>query len=144
MILVDPSVIGKGVVPTGRLRSNFVAARLDETDNRPLRAGKSQEHRLMRVFLVEDDAAAAAGIKKMLPTENFICDTTDLGEDGPEIGRLHDYDIILLDLKLPDIDGYEVLRRLRAGRVRIPVLILTELAELDHKIWVLASARTIS
>ena len=88
----------------------------------------------MRVLLVEDDAATAASIKMMLVNENFICDTTDLGEDGLEIGKLYDYDIILLDLMLPDIDGYEVLRRLRAARVRTPILILSGLAELDHKI----------
>ena len=66
----------------------------------------------MRVLLVEDDAATAASIDMMLKRENFICDTTDLGEDGLEIGKLYDYDIIILDLMLPDIDGYEVLRRL--------------------------------
>jgi two-component system cell cycle response regulator CtrA len=70
----------------------------------------------------------------LLINENFICDTTDLGEDGLEVGKLYDYDIILLDLMLPDIDGYEVLRRLRAARVRTPILILSGLAELDHTI----------
>src|SRR6202047_4792282 len=88
----------------------------------------------MRVLLVEDDATTAASIKMMLAKENFICDTTDLGEDGLEIGKLYDYDIILLDLMLPYIDGYEVLRRLRAARVRTPILILSGLGELDHKI----------
>ena len=88
----------------------------------------------MRVLLVEDDAQTAASIKMLLINENFICDTTDLGEDGLEVGKLYDYDIILLDLMLPDIDGYEVLRRLRAARVRTPILILSGLAELDHKI----------
>ena len=70
----------------------------------------------MRVLLVEDDSATAQSIELMLRTEGFICDTTDLGEDGLEIGKLYDYDIIILDLMLPDIDGYEVLRRLRAAR----------------------------
>src|SRR5205823_571395 len=88
----------------------------------------------MRVLLVEDDAAMAASIALMLRTENFVVDTTDLGEDGLEIGKLYDYDIIILDLMLPDIDGYEVLRRLRAARVRTPILILSGLGELDHKI----------
>jgi two-component system cell cycle response regulator CtrA len=88
----------------------------------------------MRVLLVEDDSATAASIEMMLRAEGFICDTTDLGEDGLEIGKLYDYDIIILDLMLPDIDGYEVLRRLRAARVRTPILILSGLAELDHKI----------
>jgi len=63
----------------------------------------------------------------MLRAENFIVDTTDLGEDGLEIGKLYDYDIIILDLMLPDLDGYEVLRRLRAARVRTPILILSAL-----------------
>ncbi len=88
----------------------------------------------MRVLLVEDDSATAASIEMMLRTEGFICDTTDLGEDGLEIGKLYDYDIIILDLMLPDIDGYEVLRRLRAARVRTPILILSGMAELDNKI----------
>jgi two-component system, cell cycle response regulator CtrA len=88
----------------------------------------------MRVLVVEDDSATAASIELMLRSEGFICDTTDLGEDGLEIGKLYDYDIIILDLMLPDIDGYEVLRRLRAARVRTPILILSGLGELDHKI----------
>ena len=88
----------------------------------------------MRVLLVEDDAATAASVEMMLKKESFVVDTTDLGEDGLEIGKLYDYDIILLDLMLPDIDGYEVLRRLRAARVRTPILILSGLAELDAKL----------
>ncbi|MEI6984681.1 MAG: response regulator transcription factor [Rhodospirillaceae bacterium] len=88
----------------------------------------------MRVLLVEDDTSVAKSIQLMLHTENYIVDTTDLGEDGLEIGKLYDYDIIILDLMLPDIDGYEVLRRLRAARVTTPILILSGLTELDHKI----------
>jgi two-component system cell cycle response regulator CtrA len=70
----------------------------------------------------------------MLKSEGFVCDTTDLGEDGLEIGKIYDYDIIILDLMLPDIDGYEVLRRLRAARVKTPILILSGLSELDNKL----------
>ena len=88
----------------------------------------------MRVLLVEDDSSTAKSIELMLHSEGFIVDTTDLGEDGLEIGKLYDYDIILLDLMLPDIDGYEVLRRLRSARVNTPILILSGLSELDHKI----------
>ncbi len=93
----------------------------------------------MRVLLVEDDSATARGIEMMLRKEGFICDTTDLGEDGLEIGKLYDYDIIVLDLLLPDIDGYEVLRRLRAARVKTPILILSGLAQLDNKVKGLAN-----
>src|SRR5918996_1312606 len=89
---------------------------------------------VMRVLLVEDDAATAASIELMLKKESFIVDTTDLGEDGLEIGKLYDYDIIILDLMLPDIDGYEVLRRLRAARVKTPILILSGLNDLDARI----------
>ena len=88
----------------------------------------------MRILLVEDDTATAKSIEMMLRSEGYVCDTTDLGEDGLEIGKLYDYDIILLDLMLPDIDGYEVLRRLRSSQVRTPILILSGLAELDAKI----------
>jgi two-component system cell cycle response regulator CtrA len=70
----------------------------------------------------------------MLKAEGLICDTTDLGEDGLEIGKLYDYDIIVLDLMLPDIHGYEVLRRLRAARVETPILILSGLSEPDNKV----------
>jgi two-component system cell cycle response regulator CtrA len=88
----------------------------------------------MRVLLVEDDSNTAQSIELMLKSEGFIVDSTDLGEDGLEIGKLYDYDIILLDLMLPDIDGYEVLRRLRSARVNTPILILSGLSELDSKI----------
>ena len=88
----------------------------------------------MRVLIVEDDSSTAKSIELMLKSENFTVDATDLGEDGLEIGKLYDYDIILLDLMLPDIDGYEVLRRLRAARVDTPILILSGLGELDNKL----------
>ena len=88
----------------------------------------------MRVLLVEDDSATATSISMMLQAEGFVCDTTDLGEDGLEIGKLYDYDIIILDLMLPDMDGYEVLKRLRAAKVRTPILILSGLSGLDNKV----------
>ena len=88
----------------------------------------------MRVLLVEDDSATAASISMMLQAEGFVCDTTNLGEDGVEIGKLYDYDIIILDLVLPDLDGYEVLRRLRLAKVRTPILILSGLTGLDDKV----------
>jgi two-component system cell cycle response regulator CtrA len=88
----------------------------------------------MRVLLVEDDSATAQSIQLMLKSEGYVCDTTDLGEGGLEIGKLYDYDIIVLDLMLPDIDGYEVVRRFREARVETPILILSGLAEPDNKI----------
>ena len=88
----------------------------------------------MRVLLVEDDSATARSIELMLKSAGYVVDATDLGEDSLEIGKLYDYDIILLDLMLPDMDGYEVLKRLRAARIKTPILILSGLAELDNKI----------
>ena len=88
----------------------------------------------MRVLMVEDDPMMAKGIELMLRSEGMVVDSTSLGEDGLEIGKLYDYDIILLDLGLPDMDGYEVLRRLRAARIATPVLILSGLSEADKKV----------
>jgi two-component system cell cycle response regulator CtrA len=88
----------------------------------------------MRVLLIEDEVTTSAKIEVMLQNEGIVCDVVGLGEDGLQQGKLYDYDIIILDLLLPDMDGYEVLRRLRAARVRTPILILSGLGELDHKI----------
>ena len=88
----------------------------------------------MRVLLVEDDASTAKAIELSLASEGIICDTTELGEEGLEIGRIYDYDIIILDLMLPDLDGYEVLRRFRAAKVTTPILILSGLSGPDQKI----------
>ena len=88
----------------------------------------------MRVLLVEDDPTTSKSIEMMLSSAGMILDITDLGEDGLEIGKLYDYDIIVLDLMLPDIDGYEVLRRLRSAKVETPVLILSGLTESEQKV----------
>ena len=85
----------------------------------------------MRVLLVEDDKATAQTIEAVLHKEGMVVDTTVLGEDGLEIGKLYDYDIIILDLMLPDMDGYEVLKRLRASKISTPVLILSGLSGAD-------------
>ena len=88
----------------------------------------------MRVLLVEDDPSTQKSVKMMLESANMVVDTTDLGEDGLEIGKLYDYDIIVLDIMLPDMDGFEVLRRLRDSRVNTPVLILSGLGESENKV----------
>ena len=68
----------------------------------------------------------------MLKSESFNVYTTDLGEEGIDLGKIYDYDIILLDLSVPNIKAYKVLQRLRTARVCTPVLILSDLGELDH------------
>jgi two-component system cell cycle response regulator CtrA len=88
----------------------------------------------MRVLLVEDDPSTAQSIELMLKSEGMVIDVSSLGEDGLEIGKLYDYDIIILDLMLPDIDGLEVLRRLRDSRITTPVLILSGMNESENKV----------
>jgi two-component system cell cycle response regulator CtrA len=88
----------------------------------------------MRVLLVEDDSATAHSIELMLKSEGFNVYTTDLGEDGVDLGKLYDYDIILLDLNLPDMSGFEVLRSLRVSKVKTPILILSGIASIEDKV----------
>ena len=88
----------------------------------------------MRVLLIEDDAATAKSIELMLSGEGFNIYTTDLGEEGLDLGKLYDYDIILLDLHLPDMHGYDVLKKLRLSKVSTPILILSGMNETDTKV----------
>jgi two-component system cell cycle response regulator CtrA len=88
----------------------------------------------MRVLLIEDEQTTAKAIELMLGTEGFNVYTTDLGEEGLDLGKLYDYDIILLDLNLPDMHGYDVLKKLRVSRIATPVLILSGINETDSKV----------
>jgi two-component system cell cycle response regulator CtrA len=88
----------------------------------------------MRVLLIEDDSATAQGIELMLKSEGFNIYSTDLGEEGIDLGKLYDYDIIVLDLTLPDMNGFDVLKQLRVARVNTPILILSGTADIDTKV----------
>ncbi len=88
----------------------------------------------MRVLLVEDDLIAARGIALMLKSGGLIVDTTDTGEEALELVRHYDYDVVILDLMLPDMEGYEVVRRMRAARQETPVLILSGLSRPAAKV----------
>ena len=79
----------------------------------------------MRILLVEDDSTTSKSIEMMLTHANLNVYATDLGEEGIDLAKLYDYDLILLDLHLPDMSGHEVLRQLRMARVETPILILT-------------------
>jgi two-component system cell cycle response regulator CtrA len=88
----------------------------------------------MRVLLVEDDLIAARGVILMLKAGGAVVDHVDTGEEGLELVRHYDYDIVLLDLMLPDIEGFEVVRRMRIGRNDTPVLILSGLSRPQAKV----------
>src|SRR5260221_4627693 len=88
----------------------------------------------MRVLLIEDDRATAQSIELMLKAESFNVFTTDLGGEGVDLGKLYDYDIILLDLNLPDMSGYDVLRSLRVSKITTPILILSGSAGIEDKV----------
>lgn len=88
----------------------------------------------MRLLLVEDDPSTSRSIELALAAEGVVCDTAGLGEEGVELAKLYDYDVIILDMMLPDIDGFEVLRRFRAMNIKTPVLILSGLTGSDSKV----------
>ncbi|HAR52580.1 MULTISPECIES: response regulator transcription factor CtrA [Roseovarius] len=88
----------------------------------------------MRVLLVEDDPTTSKSIEMMLSHANLNVYTTSLGEEGVDLARLYDYDLILLDLGLPDMTGHEVLRQLRLARIETPILILSGSDDTDSKI----------
>jgi two-component system, cell cycle response regulator CtrA len=91
----------------------------------------------MRILLIEDDKATAHSIELALKVNNLIVDTANIGQDGIAFGRLNEYEIILLDLNLPDMSGFEVLRSLRMSKVRSPVLILSGRSGIDDKVTAL-------
>ena len=88
----------------------------------------------VRILLVEDDLIVARAVTLMLKTISAVVDQTDTGEEAIELARHYDYDIVVLDLMLPDMEGYEVVRRLRAARIETPILILSGLSRPQAKV----------
>jgi len=88
----------------------------------------------MRILLIEDDDAVARSVELMLKSESFDVHITNLGEKGVSLGKLYHYDLILLDLNLPDISGYEVVRQLRDAKIQTSILILSGLVEIRDKV----------
>ncbi len=88
----------------------------------------------MRILPVEDDPTTSRSIELMLTHANLNVFCTDMGEDGIDLAKLYDYDLILLDLNLPDMSGHEVLRQLRLSRIETPILILTGADDTENKI----------
>ncbi|MCF6272523.1 MAG: response regulator transcription factor [Rhodobacteraceae bacterium] len=88
----------------------------------------------MRVLLVEDDPMTSKSIEMMLASANLNVYATDLGEEGIDLAKLYDYDLILLDINLPDMNGHEVLRQLRLAKIDTPILILSGMDDTENKI----------
>ncbi|MGR3615808.1 MAG: response regulator transcription factor CtrA [Paracoccaceae bacterium] len=88
----------------------------------------------MRILLVEDDPTTSKSIEMMLIHANLNVYATDLGEEGIDLAKLYDYDLILLDLNLPDMHGHDVLRQLRLARIDTPILILSGDDNTENKI----------
>jgi two-component system cell cycle response regulator CtrA len=88
----------------------------------------------MRILLVEDDPTTSRSIELMLTHANLNVYCTDMGEDGVDLAKLYDYDLILLDLNLPDMSGHEVLRQVRQARVETPILILSGSDDTESKL----------
>ena len=88
----------------------------------------------MRILLVEDDPTTSRSIELMLTHANLNVYCTDMGEDGIDLAKLYDYDLILLDLNLPDMSGHEVLRQIRQARVETPILILSGADDTENKL----------
>jgi two-component system cell cycle response regulator CtrA len=92
----------------------------------------------MGFLLIEDDTTLANGIALLLRSEGFSVYTTNFGEEGIDLGKLCDYELILLDLDLPDMSGYEVLRELRRSNIQTPILIISGLADVQNRVQGLA------
>jgi two-component system, cell cycle response regulator CtrA len=88
----------------------------------------------MRLLLIEDDPTVTKSIELMLKCEDIDVQTTELGQDGLDLGSVFLYDLILLDLNLPDMSGFDVLRSLRLGKIKTPVLILSGLNGVEQKV----------
>ncbi|MBE6449286.1 MAG: response regulator transcription factor [Alphaproteobacteria bacterium] len=93
----------------------------------------------MRVLLIEDDKSMAQNIKMILTKEGMVVDVSNYGEEGTEYSRLYEFDIIILDLGLPDMDGLDVLKKIRLEKISTPVLILSGTNTSDKKVQGLVS-----
>ena len=101
---------------------------------KPAAAAAARKQIGMRVLVIEDDSAIARSVELILKSESFSVYATGFGEQGVDLGKHYFYDIILLDLSLPDMSGFEVLRSLRASNVKTPIFILSGIASIENKV----------
>lgn len=89
---------------------------------------------LMRILVVEDDAPLASFIRKGLESEHYAVDVAPDGQQGLELASAYDYDLVILDLNLPKLDGVEVLHALRPQKPELPVLVLTARSRVEDRV----------
>ena len=88
----------------------------------------------MRVLLVEDEKGISSAICQVLKKENFTVDPVYTGTDGLDYALTENYDVVVLDVMLPEMDGFQVLRRMREQSVRTPVCMLTARSTLEDRV----------
>jgi len=88
----------------------------------------------MKILIVEDEHLIANAIKKGLEQEHYVIDVAYDGLEGFDLASSGDYDLILLDLMLPNMNGLEICRQLRNEKNQVPILILTAKSQLEDKI----------
>jgi DNA-binding response OmpR family regulator len=93
----------------------------------------------MLILVIEDDSALASYVRKGLESENYAVDVALDGEQGALMASDLDYDLLILDLNLPKLDGISVLRGLRPGKPQLPVLVLTGRPRVEDRVQALDS-----
>ncbi len=88
----------------------------------------------MNLLIVEDDVSIASGLKQALQREGFAVNVVDRGKDALSTIDIQAPDLVILDLGLPDMDGLSILKKIRQGHTRLPVLILTARANLEDMV----------
>ena len=88
----------------------------------------------MRVLLVEDEVRMAAAIRRALRAEGIVADIAPTGTNAMAMARATDYDVLVLDVMLPDFDGFETCRRLRAEHVWVPIIMLTARDAIEDRV----------
>jgi len=92
----------------------------------------------MRILMVEDDSATSQSMEFLLKGEGFNVYATNFGEEGIDLAKVYDYDLILLDLNLPDMSGMDVLRTLRLARINTPIMFLSGSTDIETKVRALS------
>lgn len=88
----------------------------------------------MRILIVEDDPRLGPGLKKGLERSHYAVDLVADGEEGAMLGLETAYDLVILDILLPHLDGFEICKRLREHGKTMPILLLTALGEVSHRV----------